>query len=334
MARHDAEALIQGSKLKRIRFDLIAEEFWRGQRLDNVSAPSQIVMEFLRDLESRGVIELPPRHGRSWGCSAPNTPNFITRIEEKKGRVSEPTMWVPDLAFARTFRDTNRKPLLRELNAWFLRNGKPTDMIPLKERALEIWGNEKAVAADPNSRNTLFRGNLPLSAIGAFVPVFPLKFEACLDSSTPVAIISENFDSWWTLQDWNREAKHYRAVIYGQGRAGQSSAPYLEDIAARTGTSCFEYIGDLDRDGISIPLMINDLRQAASLSPITPAMGLYHYMIEHGVRQMVPAPSGTPVEGLEWLGPLSGDAKEVLGSGQRIAQETITKRILCWVLSD
>lgn len=328
MARHDAEALIRGSKSKRVSFEILAQEFWRGQQLDNVSAPSQVVMEFLRELESAGVIELPPRHGRAWGCYAANTPNFVTRVEEKKERVRDTTLWVPELVFARDIKDTRRKSLLRVLNQWLLDNGRPTDMVPLKERALEIWGNEKAVSADANSRIALFGGSLPLAAIGAFVPVYPLTFEVCPDSSTSVAIISENFDSWWTLQAWNSEAKRFRAVVYGQGRAGQASAPYLEEIVTRTGVSRFEYIGDIDREGISIPVMINDIRKKASLAPIAPCLALYRHMLSHGLRQPAGEAAGASQDSLVWLEDLAGETEEVLRSGHRIAQETITKRVL------
>jgi hypothetical protein len=285
-------------------------------------------MEFLKDLEAAGVIEFPPQHGRAWGGLGIRTPNYVTRVEEKKERVRDSTIWVPDLSFAQGFKDTRRKGLLRTLNEWFQRHGRPSDVIPLKERALEIWGDEKAVSADPNSRDTLFGGALPLSAIGAFVPVYPLTFEVCRESSTSVAIISENFDSWWTLQSWNSEAKHFRAVVYGQGKAGQASASYLEEIVGRTGASRFEYVGDIDREGVAIPVMINEIRRKASLAPVEPCLPLYRVMLAQGLRQAAREAVECPQESMVWLGPLAGDAEGVLRAGQRIAQETITKRVL------
>jgi hypothetical protein len=240
--------------------------------------------------------------------------------------VPEGYHWVPLLSWAAHEKRHETLIALRAINEWLKRASGHSLMIPIKERSLEIFDDEKRIDS-LRSGETLFAGRLKLQDLGCFVAPLPMPYEAGppMARGLPMLIV-ENHDTWHSFCHWNRAAGYYSAVAYGGGGSGKSlgyDISYIDVVAAHTGASSVAYFGDVDPAGLNLGARACWRRQDAGRGPIEPETTLYAWLLRSGRRVALPR-AGCLDTSRPWLPDDMLDACTVLfASGWRIPQESL-----------
>ncbi|GAA0739577.1 hypothetical protein Drose_17040 [Dactylosporangium roseum] len=234
--------------------------------------------------------------------------------------------WRPELAWAATAKLTvGQIGVLQTINGWLRDRGRDRDVLPLRERSLEVFGYEKRL--DALIGTSLFGpGRLTLDLLRTFRAHPPLPVRHV--GSGPILLVVENADTFDSLSRvLPGTATNVGFVGWGAGGAFEASVlsvgelPDVRDIA---------YFGDLDADGLRIPAAAATAAAAEGLPAVRPAYGLYRLLLDCGAVQ----PGQPPVEpqrasGIaKWLEQLALPARTLLVNGQRIPQEAVSTRVL------
>jgi hypothetical protein len=228
--------------------------------------------------------------------------------------------WRPELAWAATANLTRAQlATLQQLNVWF-RDARPTLDVPMRERSLEIFGDEKAL--DRLVTSVLFRpGRLSLTQLRAYRSRPPLPAVQVGDG--PVLLVVENSDTFETLarllDDGPGDVGH---VAWGAVAAFEAS---VASVGRLPGITHVLYFGDVDADGLRFPASAAALAAELGLPAIEPAAGLYRLLFEVGHRAGGQRVDEARAESLAaWLpADLRLAAVNLLMSGQRLAQEAV-----------
>lgn len=272
---------IQASRRKRIELSDL-RRYWLQANPEQLQHPERdaLLMTALRKLEAEGGLILPAS-GSFEKIGNPPMPKFVTLVvqaEAKSFNNWSAVSWLPELGFWTELTETELATA-KAINDWLLdRRGKFLQ-VPLRERSLEIFGDEKYLDSR-HRNNALFSGRLALSSIGAFLVPHPLPYRAANAPGQPVLIV-ENHHTYWSLAEWNIHTRKYAAIIYGAGNAFCSKGHALQEVIRECCATGALYFGDLDPAGIMIPLIFND----AIGSQVLPDIGLYQFILENGRRR-------------------------------------------------
>ncbi|MFS8096179.1 hypothetical protein LFM09_03480 [Lentzea alba] len=300
------------------------EELW--QVLDAADPSSsgssgrrRLLADTLDELASLGLVELPS--SRSYDRTAnPPLPRFVTRpAVAAPTRKSTAVMWHPKLAWAASARLTaDQEQLLVKVNRWLFRS-RGDLVVPLRERSLEILGDEKAL--DGKLATSLFaEGRLSLDLLRARRAVPRLYTERV--GVGDVLLVVENSDTFDSLvRVLTDRPGRIGSVGWGAGGGFEASvlsiSPDVREIL---------YFGDLDRDGLRIPANASRLAVLSGLPPVQPATPLYDALFEVGQPQPGQPALSESVAGplVEWLDlPQREPVRALLASGRRLAQEAV-----------
>jgi hypothetical protein len=237
------------------------------------------------------------------------------------------------LAFATRERSQQRLECLRDINEWLKRGPDLNLMVPVKERSLEIFADEKRIDRLRGGRTSLFDEQLPLRSLACRICPIPLPVEIGPEVARgrPILVV-ENNDTWDSFCTWNRNASALSAVAYAGGGHGKGLAydeTFLDELLARCLASELLYFGDLDPMGISIGAGATRRRADRGVAPMNPAIELYSWLLEHGARQPFNSKHRSHEQDLAWLPmPLRADIHRLFVTGHRIPQESLGLRIL------
>jgi len=115
--------------------------------------------------------------------------------------------------------------------------------------------------------------------------------------------------------------------VYGSGDALKTSATGLAEVVrSLSWDGRFFYFGDIDPEGLLIPLAASAALSTVELPPLTAHLGCYHRLLERASR--VPLPSGEkfglPLDSREWLGEdLASKIDPWFERGIRMPQELV-----------
>lgn len=231
------------------------------------------------------MLRLPGSARANWDTvGSPRLPKFVTLLREKVQRPDfTGVAWVPELSFAVNVRQTRQLGVLARINAFLIANrGKLGTTVPYRERALQIFGDEKYL--DGAVAGGLLYGRLPLSVIGACNPEPPLPREDFDAPGRPLLLV-ENHHTYWSLLKWNATALRYASIAYGAGNTIMKSAPAVLAALQQSGASHIEYFGDLDPAGLAIPVGLNVALVKLGAEPVRPAIDIYALLLDVGVRR-------------------------------------------------
>lgn len=220
--------------------------------------------------------------------------------------------WHPELRAADGLRTPSEA--VRQVNRWLFAGGTRAEVVPLRERALEITGDEKA-----------FDAGLPVPLTSQILRAerVTLPLHRLPVGDGPVLLVVENADTVHSLvRTLRAEPGPVGAVAWGAGNAFVSS---VLSLVAEPPTA-IRYFGDLDAAGLRIPARASALAVSEGLPPVRPATGLYRALLEHGR----PAPAaGVDHSDVDWLEPgLRGPVRDLFAAGHRLAQEAVGRRVL------
>ena len=181
----------------------------------------------------------------------------------------------------------------KAINDFLLRRRSSLTLVPIKERSLEICGDEKRLD-NLRTGTSLFKGRLSLKALGAFLVPLPLPYRQANAPGKPVLVV-ENHNSFWSFGEWNQTALRYSALVYGAGEAFRSTGQALGQVLREVGGDGAEYLGDLDPKGVGIPLEFNRASSTQDLQ-VRPALDLYQWLLAHGHRREKPECRGATAQ--------------------------------------
>jgi Uncharacterized protein conserved in bacteria C-term(DUF2220) len=285
----------------------------------------------VRELEAAGVVTLP-RTSAGWEqLPRPALPKWVARpAEQRPEQPVEPAVswhaalhWVPAFLAAERPSRTERA-LLRAANG-FLGAGGSSVVVPLRERSLQLTGDEKAL--DTMSRGRLFSpGRLSLQLLSARRVSPPVVRRQT--GAGAVTLVVENYATYYSLAAALPVDGDVGTVVYG---AGNTLGTVLTALADEGSPRALAYFGDLDVRGLEIAAAGTWLAGELGLPPLVPARRLYQLLVDHG--RLAPAdtpPAGDKVEAaVTWLpASLRPRVLEVLLSGNRLAQEAVGLELL------
>lgn len=284
----------------------------------------------LDELAAAGVACMPaPRSKNGWERSMlPLLPAWVATTGQatavtinRLGRKIYPD-WL-QAAAAIASRDDEFE-LLNKLTDW-RRNRPNLMMVPIEERSLELFGDEKALGQRAGTR--LFTsGALTLEALGCHRTPLPLPSRHIAGILPTRLLVCENSATYYStikaaeaLPPSDRPDLHVAFGVGNQFSVGHAEIAFLDPIPVRA-----LYCGDLDIAGIQIAARA--ARAIAGDLPLRPAVAHYEWMLEHGTRQR--DRSGREgvdlAQTLSWFPPaLRPPVLKLLTSGMRISQETV-----------
>lgn len=323
---------------KRVPLDEVRAKFFDiNTSLRNDPARNQFLLDALRALENEGEICLPAKG--SWeksGC--PPLPNWIALNWEparQHGPDYSQVPWVPELGFWPDLR-SDRLADAMTINDFLLKRRGSFIRVPIKERSLEIFGDEKKLDALEKD-GALFSGRLSLASIGAFRISAPLPYRMAKAPGKPILVL-ENHNSYWSFGEWNQTAKRYAAVVYGGGNHFSGASEAMAQVLSEVPSEGIEYLGDLDPKGMRIPMDFNKAAEKFGIR-VAPALDYYQWLLLHGKTRTRPE---SPLTGndsaIQWLGETLGKTlmhhweiglwmpQEALGFEQLMRAENCTFR--------
>jgi hypothetical protein len=282
----------------------------------------QLLADTLEELAAAQAIRLPSRNSYD-RTERPPLPLFVTlprpapTAKPKNQIVWHPTLsWAADLTLA-----PGHRPILEKINRWLFHN-RSDRVVPLRERSLEILGDEKAL--DRLQTTSLFGpGRLTLDLLRARRVAPPMHTAQVGDG--PILLVVENSDTFDSVRTvLTEEPGQVGIVAWGAGGAFEASVLSIATIGHDVRD--IAYFGDLDARGLQIPANADRLASALGLPHVRPAAGLYTALRDNGHRQSGPTPvdaaaaatlaSWLPSQHHTW-------AAGLLTSGARIAQEAV-----------
>lgn len=269
-----------------------------------------------------------PKGRESWDTSSlPALPNWI-KLPATLSRAAQPDLrtipWAPELRFLAGSRISVPLDDLMKLQEFFARDGRSRPLVGIKERSIELFGDEKRLDQLYRGSTLFGPGRLTLETLRCFVVPEPLPWAAGVDSGKPLLVL-ENATTWDSYRRWNKERGLFGAVVYGGGSRFIEGVSYLQGIFAVLGgpRSVF-YFGDLDPAGLRIPRLASARAVTEGLPSIEPHLWSYRRLLEIGRGpQMGGQQEGTSEASLAWLGELASPVRQLFHSGKRLAQENI-----------
>lgn len=257
-------------------------------------------------------------------ASTPHLPRFLwlVRHAEPSPRTQGHTVaWRPELAWAGGLRLTDEQLQLLVAVNRFLRDSQQRPTVPIRERSLQLLGDEKrleALLAGP-----LFApGRLTLDLLRCEIVRPPFVVREIGPGTT--LLVVENHTTFHTLARHLAETGDIGLIAYGAGRQFEASVSYIADLPRDAQRVL--YFGDLDDPGLSIAANAARSAKSLELPAIEPAVGLYQLLIQYGRRAPWERPSARARARRlsEWLpGDLRPPVIDLLLAGERLAQEAV-----------
>lgn len=282
----------------------------------------------LDSLRAQDRITFPKtRYDRSGN---PPLPSYVQRPRATNVRSEPPKapVWHAEMAWATRLFDRlapAEQHFVVAVNAWLSK--RRGIAVPLRERSLEIFGDEKLLERRVTS--PLFApGRLSLEMLETFLCWPPVEQSGTGPGNW---LIVENYTTYHSLAARAREAGFDGRIIWGSGNgvgtrlaALAINPPYPVRLY---------YFGDIDAGGFRIARSAVARAAEHGLPAVHAAGGLYRLLMEHGMaRDDTKARTPDPLLQewtAEWLGePAGSAAAAVLGRKQRIVQEAVGSELL------
>lgn len=239
--------------------------------------------------------------------------------------------WASQLAFLIKGAVSVASDDLLRLNDFLLKQPQTQHTIPIKERSLEIFGDEKRL--DAMLSTSLFRNgrldwkvDLKYEIIGE-----PLGWKrGPAGAENQPIIVIENAATWHSYCRWNAERNLFCAVVYGCGNRFVDGVRYLSDLFDELGGSRrVFYFGDLDRRGLEIPQEATSQTNRLRLPLIEPHLWSYRQLFALGDGRGQSWEDEPPSATLcDWLGELAEPARQLFAANQRLPQEHVGWELL------
>jgi len=283
----------------------------------------RILLGLITELAESEVVGLPAARSHDHSEDPPLPTFLIVRREAAAPPVRRPVVWHPSLAWVpRAGLTRAQEQTMEQVNNW-LHESRNQLTVPARERALEVFGDEKAL--DRLVTSVLFGpGRLTLALLRC--RRVPPRLHCEPAGGGDLLLVVENSDTFDSILTTLRSRDDHRVGLVGWGAGGGFEASVLSIALLDRQVAEIRYFGDLDERGLRIPANASLAAQAAGLRPVLPAAGLYEALLRQGVRQggqrrLSPEAADNLAS---WLDPsLRGSVTNLLTEGVRMAQEAV-----------
>jgi len=195
-----------------------------------------------------------PKSKKLWDNSAfPHLPEWVIKPRPKKEQsFAGSIIWSPELSFLADNSVRPDSPWLA-VDAWLKKTrGTKATMKPLRERSLDIFGDEKSLDAMV-TKIPFKNGDITLEALGCFYVPEPIPWmPGPIGSETNLGLCVENSTTYDTLCRFNRNVGLWAFVAYGRGNGFASMVEGIALVVKSYGHKELMYFGDADLEGIDI----------------------------------------------------------------------------------
>lgn len=219
----------------------------------------------------------------------------------------------------------------------YMRN-RPLEPVPLpvNERSLQLFGYEKTLKNI--HKMGMFGGRISLQDLDCYRVSEPLQGVRWPDKAinAPILIV-ENSTTFYSAWMENNSSPVYSAIVFGRGKMLKGielATDSLEEIRQESANRShaiqlpeLHYFGDLDPEGVEIPIGINRVRNKHGLEPLYPALILYQRLLTFPEQDPVHDwPKGLArSELIDWFGePIATNVLNAFDRQRRWAQEWIS----------
>jgi hypothetical protein len=272
----------------RLKLDAVQAEFLKTFPHFQGSADRRERLRVLLDeMAAAGSVRLPANERNGWErVPMPALPRWIlfardtAQATEKFNHRSFP--WMPELAFVAGLRALRHSDEVRRIHEFLKNGGQQRPIVPVKERSYELFGDEKRLDSLLNSQ--LFsEGRVTLEMlrcrqVPASLPCVP----GLRDAKEPWLIL-ENESTFHSFCRLNRVTHQHCGIVLGSGIAVLRATDFLAGLLQGHPvgqTKQFLYFGDLDHDGIQIPLSLNQRLQDQFGIQVRPAELYYQWLLD------------------------------------------------------
>jgi hypothetical protein len=276
-------------------------------------------------------IRLPKGKGLYDRSNSGDLPAWVEFVRPEESREPLPIdpesfAWAPELRFACRIRDARQLRVLLRVQQFLSEGGRLRPLVPVKERSIELFGKEKRLDMLRNS--ALFQsGSLSLELLRCFSVPPPLIWESLIISEPRPVLVVENHSTYHSFTRWNREMHFYAAIVYGNGDAFKAGAAGVgEVVRSMLWDGRLLYFGDIDPEGLLIPLAASAALTTIELPALVPHYGCYRRLFNRA--SVAPLPSGAKLrfaqESRIWVGEdLAADVESWFDRGIRLPQELV-----------
>ncbi len=323
-------ALIEQQTCQRVDFDALAGAADQGDSsLPTSPRRRQILAAAADELVQRRLVLLPVQSS-GWDYSAePRLPRWVQRVNRPRAKRTRPgpRAWVPALAFANHTRLSIADiDLLAPINNQ-IRDDPDAEIIPLCERAYQLYQDEKRLAKI--ERNHLVQAGLLSIAEHLRARPAPAPLSMFELGPAPWMLIVENSATFTSLRQILRtwpDRSQVGWLAHGSGDQLIASLPTaIETFEEREHpvTSIMLY-GDLDIDGLECGQQANAKAGVVGLPPVVPACALYRALLGMLPRLLSPVDRNKLRAVLPWLPtPIASRAGDLLEAGFVLRQEAL-----------
>lgn len=313
---------------------VLTDPLWRGE-----------MAAALRELQASGTVSLSPALDRA---GVPLLPEHAIRPSQVRPRTPRRARaWAAPLAAAESLTlSAGETEVLERVNDWLLQGGAAAEPVALRERAYELFGQEKRL--DGLTQMRLYaQGIVTFEVLQVYTSPPPLAVRRA--GPAPWVLVVENSATFASMRRALDElvllvpgvAHALGDVAYGAGKL----APYAMASLAeeRPGAAPYEqvlYFGDLDPDGVAIAEACVRNAQQAGLAPVRPADAFYRALLLAPPRTVGLPGQPLPSAGERvlvrpdgcWAAGVAAGIRELFSSGRVLRQEALPRPALRGVL--
>jgi hypothetical protein len=264
-----------------------------------------------------------PRLTTGWDKSAlPHLPKWINRPRPKVARqYAENVIWAPELSFLSAKKELANSPWLK-VDQWLKETRNLVqDLVPIRERSLEIFGDEKMLDALVSAQ--AFKSSLiTLDALSCYYVPEPAAWErGPVGSVNRLGVCIENSTTYDVVKRFNREAGIWGFVVYGRGNGFASVVEGILPIMEEFGHARILYFGDADHEGLEIAAR-GALKLRAAGKQLDLDARLYRLILEGGKTAWSKTGGALSPEATELIVKAGlNELPRILLKGLRVAQE-------------
>jgi Uncharacterized protein conserved in bacteria C-term(DUF2220) len=277
-------------------------------------------------LVERGALRLPRRRASAVDI-LPATAFLVDNETIGHRRMSTGTRpWCRELRWFLSVPDVTPEEFraMEQLNDFLIGGGAERPIVPLRERSLPIFKDEKTL--DRLARGRL-RHHCDLIALArAYRPHPPLHHARIGDG--PWALVAENYDTYHSLRDLCPADGDIGIVAYGTGSHFTGAVLSFLDIDAKRPQRIL-YFGDIDPRGLRMPILASELAVQEGLPPVEPAAALYRLLFDVGEPRPLRSEAKVHDDWIRWLpSDLRTRTRDMLRARRRLAQEWVGWEVL------
>jgi hypothetical protein len=290
-------------------------------------------------LTADGKLELPQNKTLWDNAAQPALPSWVTVITDPapttRAADLDGVFWAP--AISRWLREWTRtcrpgpgiRTTLQQINTWLLKHlGDSPATVAREERSFDIFADEKKLARIEAS-SIFAAGRLNHRELAYERPVPPLRAARLAAHGDLLLIENQStFDSAWRALRNNPGP--FAAVAFSNGWEAALAEPTLhvtEHLQLREPPATIWYAGDLDLDGLDIPLTLTANLQTRDHPLPRPLTSAYEAMLtSSSTASAGPIERAVAEQAARWLPPHQRQATaDLLTTGKRVAQEVLDR---------